>query len=247
MWKCQPDTLKTGTRDVRAKSTSKYLVQAGFAISLVAVGVLVHAEATAVAETKRPAQWNAKAVYLWPGPTDIADAPDGPRIATVQSRDQRFTLQIKENDLLVRVQSGEAVARPIKIEDLAEVSWSPDSKEFAVTESDGGWVGSWTTIVYAVDLKGMRKYDVSHQIEDRFQARKGGCDETPNVAAAGWLAPDLLLMVAEAPPHSSCKDMGTLRGYELTVHDGKIQHEYDASELFAKFANQLGPRVNGPS
>jgi hypothetical protein len=196
-------------------------------------------------EIKRPGQWDAKAVYLWPGPTAIADAPDGPRIATIRSPDQRLALQVNENKLVVNGANGAAVASPLDIEDLAEVSWGPDSKEFAVTASDGGWVGTWTATVYTLVPAGAQKFDVSPLIAARFQTRKGGCDEIPNVAAAGWLGPNLLLVVAEAPPHSSCKDMGTIRGYELSVRDGQIRREYNSSELVSKFGRQLGPRVKG--
>ncbi|WP_130620894.1 hypothetical protein [Dyella amyloliquefaciens] len=212
---------------------------------MVAASTLVRANEPQAAEIKKPGQWDASAVYLWPGPTDIADAPQGPRIATVRSPDGKFALRVNENELAIDGPKGATVARKLDIDDLAEVSWGPDSREFAVTASDGGWVGTWAVTVYAVESTGVRKYDVSQPIAARFQARKGGCDEIPNVAAAGWLAPDVLLIVAEAPPHSSCKDMGAIRGYELSVRDGKIRREYNSSQLAANFGNRLGERLQG--
>lgn len=158
----------------------------GPAILLSAVSMLACAGELIPGEIKKPGQWDASAVYLWPGPTAIADAPNGPRIATVKSPDQKLALRIDDNELIVSGRDGARVAGPIKIDDLAEVSWSPDSLNFAVTASDGGWVGSWAATVYTVAPTGMKKFDASPLIATRFQARKDGCNEVPNVA--GWLA-----------------------------------------------------------
>ena len=242
---------KRRSRDTRIKSrptmrsTMKRRLQWGFASLLTVISMLAYAGEPASEEVKKPGQWDVNAVYLWPGPTAIADAPDRPRIATVKSPSEKLALLINENDLIVSGRDGARVAGPIKIDDLVEVSWSPGSLHFAVTASDGGWVGSWTATVYTLAQTGMNRFDASPLIAARFQSRKGGCDEVPNVAAAGWLGPDVLLVVAQAPPHSSCNDMGTFRGYELSIRDRRIQREYDASELLSKFSNRLGPRLKG--
>jgi hypothetical protein len=217
----------------------------GLGIALVVACTLARSAEKGVGEIKRPGQWDANAVYLWPGPTDLADAPDGERLAIIRSPDQKVTLQVKDNRLIVLGQDGAAMAKPMDIEDLAEVSWAPDSKEFVVTQSDGGWVGSWTATVYAIDPGGLRKYAVSPLVAARFQTRKDGCDEIPNIAAGGWLSADAILIVAEAPPHSSCSDMGTIRGYALSLQDEQIKHEYSYAELRSRFGNRLGPRVVG--
>ncbi|GLQ98137.1 hypothetical protein GCM10007863_25570 [Dyella mobilis] len=181
-------------------------------------------------------------MYLWPGETDIADAPAGTRVSTVRSPSHTLALKVTDDALAVIDASGKAASKPLEIEDLAEVNWAPDSREFAVTQSDGGWVGTWTVTAYAVTPDGLHSYELSKLVAAKFQARKGGCAEIPNVGAGGWLGPGRLLVIAEAPPHSSCSDMGSIRGYEVAVEHAQILDEYDAPALKSRFGRLLGRR-----
>lgn len=189
-----------------------------------------------------PGQWSSQAVYLWPGPTALADAPDGPRLATIPAPDGKRVLHVDEYRLSIDYPRGKGTMGAIDIDALTEVAWSPDSRRFEITSSDGGWVGSWTAVVYTLDQRGITPFEVSPLVTARFQARRGACDEQPNVAAVGWINADVLLVVAEAPPHSSCKDMGVIRGYEVSLRDGTIRSEYSSSELSRRFGGMFGAR-----
>ena len=75
------------------------------------------------------------------------------------------------------------------IESLAELLWSPDSKAFAITSSDGGWVGTWSVVIYRFESGGLMKTDVTRQVSEDFRRRKarrnGSCVIEPgNIGAA---------------------------------------------------------------
>jgi len=144
----------------------------------------------------------------------------------------------------VQKTSGERIGQEIGINTLTEIIWAPDSAAFAVTQSDGGAVGTWYVEVYRILHRRLQKIDVMKTVAAEFQKRAGGCPEKDaNIAAVGWLGPKALLVVAEAPPHSSCRDMGKIRGYEVSVTNGHLIRKYNADELKYKHLKLLGPRL----
>ena len=109
---------------------------------------------------------------------------------------------------------------PIEVQDVAEVLWAPDSRAFAITESDGGWIAQWSATIYVVDSTTVRPVASASQAFADFSRRKVlrrgyGCTvEPPNMAIVDWnRGPERLLLVAEAPPHGTCFDLGRLAGY----------------------------------
>jgi len=192
---------------------------------------------TSTTAQPKVALWGARAVLLSTGSTARgAASPDGLKVPSV--RDSHLSIRI----------SGKPVnsdPTPILINNLAELLWSPSSNGFAITDSDGGLVGTWSVRLYVTTGGRLREVQVTDRVRSDFQTRTGGCrDEVPNVGAVGWLNPDRLLVVAEAPPHSSCRDMGTFRGYELSVPSGQPLRTFDAHALRTCCAALLGPRFN---
>ena|SRR2546422_369590 len=195
----------------------------------------------------KPGIWSAKAVYLWPGPTALADRPLGGRAIEVLSPDGKNTLVVRDGALTVRTAVGSTLpaGSPLHVEDLAEVSWAPDSKAFYVTQSDGGWVGSWYLMVYLLSSDGLGEADISQAALKDFQSRVSGCpEEKANIAAIGWDGGSKkLLLVAEAPPHSSCRDMGKIHGYLVAVPTGEILAKYDRRSIEKSWGSLLGQRL----
>jgi hypothetical protein len=127
---------------------------------------------------------------------------------------------------------------------LAELQWSPDSTAFFITESSGGVVGDWHVIVYLHDGRRVRRVDVSKTVLQSFQ-KHYRCQEpeVPNVGAVTWLhGAKHLLLVAEVPPHSSCLEMGKIRGYIVDIPTGRIRQEYSEKKLRAHWGVYLGRR-----
>jgi len=136
------------------------------------------------------------------------------------------------------------------IQILAELGWSPDSKAFFVTQSDGGEVGTWYVNIYILGPRFLIDADITNEVKKDFMARYN-CDvwgedrgnEIPNIAAIKWLnGSSKLLLLAEVPPHSSCPEMGKFMGYVVSVPSGKILVRYSAAEVKAKWGRSLGRR-----
>jgi len=128
---------------------------------------------------------------------------------------------------------------------LAELQWSPNSKAFFVTESDGGAVGDWHVTVYLSESRRVRSVDVSKEVVQSFK-KYYRCKEPeePNIGAVKWLnGAHRLLLVAEVPPHSSCLEMGKLRGYIVDIPTGKILQEFSEKKLRADWGVYLGRRL----
>src|SRR5258708_615723 len=97
-------------------------------------------------ETALPGAWARDGKYLWPGPTAIADFPLSGRHIGIASPDTATTITVRESEMTV---SGPSMPpRTYEIDSLSEILWAPDSKAFAVTSSDGGWVRTWSVTLY---------------------------------------------------------------------------------------------------
>lgn len=127
---------------------------------------------------------------------------------------------------------------------LAELAWSPDSRAFFVTESYGGAVGDWHVFVYIIEKARVRSIYVTEEVVRRFK-RHYACyePEEPNVGAIKWVTDSKqLLLVAEVPPHSSCPEMGKVRGYLVSVPAGAIIKEFTERQLRHRWTRYLGDR-----
>jgi hypothetical protein len=128
---------------------------------------------------------------------------------------------------------------------LTEVLWSPDSKQFVVNASDGGAVGTWTAYYYWIDADGT---PVSRNLVNLLAPmieKFPDCDdaERANIGAAGWLDDGKdLLVVVEVPPHSSCRNMGAIRGFRVAVTSWRVAGEISEVKLRQDWARALGPR-----
>jgi hypothetical protein len=130
---------------------------------------------------------------------------------------------------------------------LGEIGWAPDSNAFFVTQSDGGLVGTWSVAVFLISDSGVKQEDVSAAVLQDFEKRYK-CDEPqiPEIAAIKWLeGSSELLLLAEVPNHSSCPQMGMVRGYLVSVPDGKIVQELDRKTLLHDWSNAMQPWVLG--
>lgn len=186
-----------------------------------------------------PGAWARDGKYLWPGPTAIADFPLAGRNITVTSPDSSMTLTVRDSEMTV---SGPSVpARKYGIDSLSEILWAPDSKAFAVTSSEGGWVGTWSVTVY---WKSGRTTDPSKAALQRFRREFPKCpDEYPNVAAVGWTQGSRNLRVlVEMPCHSSCKQMCKFRGYVVDSTDGHVVERLSEDAVKHRWRKFLGER-----
>ncbi len=124
----------------------------------------------------------------------------------------------------------------------AEVSWSPDSSAFAVTETEGGGGIGYRVYVFYVEPERLRKLTVSGPVEKAFGTpTKCEVAVPPNTAFVTWLGgTDRVLIAAEVVPVSICQCSGMFRVYEVHLPDLQIINTFDQSVAKKKFWNVLG-------
>jgi hypothetical protein len=125
-----------------------------------------------------------------------------------------------------------------------EILWSPDSKAFAETYSDGGAVGLFHVLIYYDD--GSRIIEPTAQVTKEFLSHPRVCfePEDPNVGAIEWInGSSEILVAAETLPHSNCDDMGTFRAYIIHLPDGNILKRYGQLEAKKLFWRHMGSEL----
>jgi hypothetical protein len=130
-------------------------------------------------------------------------------------------------------------------ENLVEVVRAPDGASFAVNISDGGLVGSWRFRVFQVDAGGHPR-EISIRRVLAGANRLPLCDEpeSPNLAVSAWLSADRLLVVAQAPPHSSCRNMGAIKGFVVDIPRRRLVARLSEHDLCGpQWAGYLGPML----
>ena len=196
--------------------------------------------------TAQPGMWSARGVYLWPGPTAIADFPAAGRQLRISAPDRKTVLEVRDSEARVTFPNGKPSGAFV-VEGLAEILWAPNAAAFALTESDGGWAGSWSVRVGQLSPSGdLRFREIGRSVSKDFYVRisKRHCPEYANVGAVSWInGAEELLLVAEAPPHSSCPVMTAVCGYVVAVPSGTIRRRIGFQALKKKWGNALGSRL----
>lgn len=191
-------------------------------------------------------QWSRDARYLWPGPTAIADAPENTRAIRITDASGASTLSIDDYSATLARQLPDRVTQTkFEIESLAESLWSPDGKALVITQSDGGWVGTWSVSVFVLEGSTWRHKDVSASLQADFRkAMRLPKSEFPNFGAVAWLDGGAKLIVAgEVPCHSSVRNMCQVRGYVIEIRDSKVLERLECKELLQRAGVATGERI----
>lgn len=179
---------------------------------------------------------SAKPPYVGSGliPSEIP-APNG----TSSVKASRYSLSLVSGEHTKELQ--ELLFTPA----LTEVLWSPDSRNFVINTSEGGWVGQWNTYFYSIDQDG---YPISRDLESLIRSIANNfaqCDppEEANIGTVAWLNDGKeLLFVAEVPPHSSCRNMGDTLGFRVSVQSWKVIERISEGELQKNWTTVFGCR-----
>jgi hypothetical protein len=128
-----------------------------------------------------------------------------------------------------------------------EVAWAPDSKAFAVTQTEGGGGLGSRVYVFYVEEGSLRKIDVSRPIEKDFGSPvKCDVEVPPNTGFVSWQTDSsTLLVAAEVAPVSVCSCSGTYRVYEMNLPSAAIARTYSQTEAKKQFWNLLGCELRG--
>lgn len=128
---------------------------------------------------------------------------------------------------------------------LMEVLWAPDSRNFVINVSDGGLVGHWDTYLYSIDADESPVYRDIQKIVRPIADVLLQCEpkEEANLGVVSWIngGKDILI-IAEVPPHSSCRNMGAIFGFRVSAKSGEIVERMSEDALRKKWAKALGCR-----
>lgn len=129
---------------------------------------------------------------------------------------------------------------------LSEILWNPNSRAVAITTSDGGLVGTWQVYVYLPGDSAHPTYRDVKSLVGPLAVGLPKCEtnEVPNIGAVNWSKNGgELMIVAEVPPHSSCRNMGAIEGFRISVKDWRVIARVPEGVLRKKWRSDLGNRL----
>jgi len=129
---------------------------------------------------------------------------------------------------------------------LSEISWSPNSQMFCITESEGGQIGQWSVSVYHINDGLVKRLEVTRELSRDFRKKmRSWCpDDEPNYVLGGWVDNgNSILVVGIVPNHSVCPAMGRTFGYLVSARSGKILPSYSEESLKKTWRTILGPNL----
>jgi hypothetical protein len=126
----------------------------------------------------------------------------------------------------------------------AELLWSPDSHRFALTWSDGGRLGGYSTTIFTIEEKGVTELPVSSLVRKAFgHPVKCEIPESPNVVPVTWISNDHILVAAQIVAHTICDSAGTFKAYEIDIDGDKVVKSFDQIEAKKMYGSYLGPAL----
>jgi hypothetical protein len=227
------------------------------AISWAIVPAIADARGTAQpsSEECRGGYWAAEALplYIYPNveSPEIGAAgkrrefPEG-KTTEIAAPDKQWKIVSQDESVAIRGRGKQALLAGLLInKPLIEALWSGDSRTVAINESDGGVVGSWAPHIFSIGAEGaVPRPDLVAAVSAEARSLPRCFDaEIPNLGVSGWLKNGReVLMVAEVPPHSSCRNMGAITGYVVSVESGTIVKRLSESQLRRTLRGKLGCR-----
>ena len=191
-----------------------------------------------VAQQSNRGSYARSAKSIWGVKESVITSPDGKNAILVKApsnpaSDETHTVTVKSYGHTYKTKIGSWAN--------AEAAWSPDSKAFFVTYSDGGNVGTYRVKVFYLSDAGLRSIEPIPNGRKLFPPR---CfdPEVPNVAAIKWVGNDSsrLLVAVQVPPHSSCASMGTFKAFEIALPNGGVIAHYDQITAKKMFGTEMG-------
>lgn len=167
--------------------------------------------------------------------------------STLTSSEGLFTAGWSEDGVLRLGGAMQAGLIEVNLGPPPELLWAPGSQRLAVTWSDGGAVGTWTTTIYDLTGDRPRVLDLGLLL-DGPRRRLPVCyePEIANLGAVAWLDDGATLLLAiEAPPHSSCSNMGDVIGFRVSLDKRTVLEEIPQATLLSAWRSHLGPEILG--
>ena len=211
--------------------------------AMLGLGLLLAAGAIAAPAPACKGIWTAHPAPVFGTGGKAAPAPDRRAgVAEVPGEDRLRFIDASGRSQLLQVYGNEGRDLIEPNQGLTEVSWAPDSRHVAISASDGGSVGNWSITVFSVrDRQAHRlpPYRELHVAANRLLQCEG--PESTNLGLVGWLKGGAeMLVVAQVPPHSVCRNMGSLHGLRVATASGRILESMSYASLRKRWPDWLG-------
>jgi len=171
--------------------------------------------------------WSADAAPLYEASAVFDTASESGK--AVPSPDKKWNVVGEEESIVLRRDSRTWVLPTLPLtKTLIEALWSPDSRYFAINQSDGGAVGTWQVHVYEVTERSGPRLTHVEKTALAKASKLPHCfePEIANLGAVAWLnGGSELLLVSEVPPHSSCTNMGDTTMFRVSMRSGHTVKE----------------------
>jgi len=199
-------------------------------------------------------QWSQSANDLCAG--GQGDIPEENRNLAIPAPDRTAVVHVVKDHWYVTLgqKRGSLRDKQSSVGCPAELGWSPDSRAFYITQSDGSIAG-FQTLIYQIEGTQLRRLpDVNLVLRRNFN-HKFGCVfydngrrklEEHNVAGLKWIdKSNQLLIVMEVLPDSWCRHRGYFGGYLVSLPSAQIIQRFSPNDLMKQWANVLGERLKG--
>lgn len=201
--------------------------------------------------------WSGEAVSLF-NTAGAFDQNPGRKLRLF-SPDRTVRVDIKEEEVALWVE-GKRIKTNIGRRTNPELGWSPDSKYFFLTWTEGGLVGDWHVSIFLISHNGITEFKKLEQpatTDFRKRIRGRGTDKRlspemwamteecyPNAVGSQWLnGSNELLISVLVPSTSACRRMSEFNVYRIAVPSGKILQRYTAEEAHRVFSKDNLPII----
>lgn len=204
---------------------------------LLLIGILFSKVTMANDDTACNGIWSsfAKSPFIKQGQLREIISPDGKYMIKASKNGLEF---ISENKSIIL---DKVIGNP----PVTEILWAKDSSKFIINESDGGTVGTWSTHLFYLDKDALPvPIDVqSAVIESVRELAQCDSHEQINMGTIAFSNNNKeLFLIAEVPPHSSCKNMGEIAGFYISIASLKIVEQLSQNMIKENWNDYLGCR-----
>jgi hypothetical protein len=170
---------------------------------------------------------------------------------TVISPDGEKRVRLTKDGQFI-IQLGSTVVAGFGLPEISaniEVGWSPDSRQFFISYSDGGAIGGYRVHMYRLNGKTLAEGNLPALVAERFKAKHWCESRGNNLFFLAWTPNSrIAFLVAEVYPTGDCGEaMGTYRGYAVDTVNAKVLRVFGESrtEAIEKQCRASGKLVLG--
>jgi hypothetical protein len=162
---------------------------------------------------------------------------DSSELLSFKSPDGRKVIQLtKEFDLALVIEG--VKVKKLSLTNMSccgEVVWSPDSRQFSYSYSDGGAYGRYTVHLYTIKGSQVLENKLVHAVYEKFKRKHYCVPRGNNIFFLGWTRDSKrVFLVTEAFPTSDCgKDLSKFAGYLVDSGPGTIVETFNESRTEA--------------